>query len=124
MRYLQLKHQNDDELTFDNSKFVLFFFVKVVVICSFVILFLICAFSFKVNSNSSHIPADWNYSGFDECGFHFIPLRTDECNTTFWVWEFCNDYSLSSGKICEGDGECGTSDHLNNCGTEDLYRVI
>jgi hypothetical protein len=46
--------------------------------------------------------------------------------------EFCpsdlilpNCLEVGLGEVCEGSGECGTNDKLNNCGTYDVYaRVV
>lgn len=36
-----------------------------------------------------------------------------------WTWPNCNNVAV--GQICEGDGECGTSNILNNCNIWDMY---
>ena len=41
----------------------------------------------------------------------------------------CDDLSLEAGDFCEGDGECGTSEDLDNCSDEDhqgadIYRIV
>ena len=35
-----------------------------------------------------------------------------------------SDANVPIGQICEGDGECGTNDHLNNCNIWDVYVRI
>ena len=61
------------------------------------------------------------------------PLLAEEC-TTYNISEnstwrndddgMCSQYFLKPGDICEGDGECGTNDNLNNCGDDlDIYLI-
>ena len=35
-----------------------------------------------------------------------------------------NCYGVAIGSLCEGDGECGTANGLNNCGWWDIYRRV
>ena len=50
-------------------------------------------------------------------------------SATFVAASSCSGYNLRNcyddvpcGGICEGDGECGTNDNLNNCGSYDVYE--
>ena len=41
----------------------------------------------------------------------------------------CDGAGVEPGDLCEGDGECGTDNALNNCGADldlggDVYRVV
>merc|ERR1712070_538639 len=35
----------------------------------------------------------------------------------------CANANLRVGDLCEGEGECGTNQNLDNCGGYDVYRV-
>ena len=54
------------------------------------------------------------------------PLETSECPDDPDDIDIinCATPGLVSGDLCEGDGECGTLDSLNNCMAGDLYRVV
>ena len=60
------------------------------------------------------------------------PLETSECpgegavgSEVFTDITNCATPGLAKGDLCEGDGECGTRDSLNNCAANgDLYRVV
>ena len=52
-----------------------------------------------------------------------LPLATTECPTNRDLVH-CKTAGLKVGVMCEGDGECGTDNDLDNCGdTWDIYKV-
>jgi len=63
------------------------------------------------------------------CRNTVVPIDApDECPAELDLVR-CDDLSLVVGDLCEGDGECGTSNKLDNCHNDehqdaDIYRVV
>ena len=69
-----------------------------------------------------------------KCGMCLVLVLGDECPTNvddlqhmidangLAVRTRCQD--VFKGEACEGSGECGTSDHADNCLTDDVYRYV
>ena len=55
------------------------------------------------------------------------PVNSSECPEDLGL-DPCDTYGLRDGDLCEGDGECGTSNDLDNCVTDDtradIYAVV
>lgn len=53
-------------------------------------------------------------------------LSSAECPTSDSELDIgtCGSSSVGIGDLCEGDGECGTSDDADNCGSYDMYRKV
>ena len=56
-----------------------------------------------------------------ECGYCLRRLRADECprevaGAVNGGFPPCNAGAVAPGSLCEGDGPCGTSEVVNNCG--------
>ena len=47
-------------------------------------------------------------------------VAASECPPNAQYMANCDDVSI--GELCEGDGECGTTNSENNCGFNDVYR--
>ena len=47
-------------------------------------------------------------------------VAASECPSNAQYLANCDDVSI--GELCEGDGECGTTNSENNCGFNDVYR--
>ena len=47
-------------------------------------------------------------------------VAASECPPNAQYLDNCDD--VSAGELCEGDGECGTTNSENNCGFNDVYR--
>ena len=61
------------------------------------------------------------------CDYSVVPLTASECPSSFDADLNCND--ADCGQLCEGDGECGTTQNANNCGglgpgDYDMYRKV
>ena len=52
------------------------------------------------------------------------PIPKEECPTDPYDISNCLDSNVSMGDICDGDGECGTNQFLNNCRAYDVYRRV
>jgi len=54
------------------------------------------------------------------------PLPASECPASRQDLDIgdCLTEGLALGDLCEGDGECGTSQYLDNCMTGDMYVVV
>lgn len=55
---------------------------------------------------------------------HQLPDECEVPRDVSFLRSLPNCRSTSPGELCEGDGECGTSNSLNNCGKFDLYRRV
>ena len=53
------------------------------------------------------------------CGLCLVAVGPSECPSNPNI---ANCLSVGLGELCEGDGECGTGNGLNNCGGWDVYR--
>ena len=53
------------------------------------------------------------------CGLCLVAVGPSECPSNPNI---ANCLSVGLGELCEGDGECGTGNGLNNCGGYDVYR--
>ena len=61
------------------------------------------------------------------CGvcLHPIAYPANECPTNAELSTYLNCEFALVGDLCEADGECGTTDSLNNCGNSyDVYRKV
>lgn len=58
------------------------------------------------------------------CGYCLEPVEAADCPADVGPhFVHCEDPSLRDGDLCEGDGECGTSTTLDNCGDGfEVYR--
>ena len=63
-----------------------------------------------------------------DLGARIVPLLSSDCPATSALppagdARRCNGADIQCGETCESDGECGTSDDLNNCGNDghDMY---
>jgi hypothetical protein len=52
-------------------------------------------------------------------GLPLTPVAFNECPTN---GDLASCSVVGVDELCEGDGECGTDDNLNNCGHHDVYR--
>ena len=55
------------------------------------------------------------------CG-RVVPVSPALCPDGYESLASCNQ--VPYGDFCEGDGECGTSEALNNCGRHDVYKKL
>eukprot|EP00578_Thalassiosira_sp_NH16_P002058 CAMPEP_0181132968 /NCGR_PEP_ID=MMETSP1071-20121207/31281_1 /TAXON_ID=35127 /ORGANISM="Thalassiosira sp., Strain NH16" /LENGTH=583 /DNA_ID=CAMNT_0023219343 /DNA_START=198 /DNA_END=1946 /DNA_ORIENTATION=- len=59
-----------------------------------------------------------------------VPIESNECSNLFidlGSMPQClgpNGKTVNMGDVCEGSGECGTSEELNNCDDYDVYRRV
>ena len=68
------------------------------------------------------------------CGMCLVLVLKDECPTNVDDFQHMMDANgllvrtrcqdVFRGEACEGSGECGTSDHADNCLTDDIYRHV
>ena len=68
------------------------------------------------------------------CGMCLVLVLKDECPTNVDDFQHMMDANgllvrtrcldVFKGEACEGSGECGTSDHADNCLTDDIYRHV
>eukprot|EP00039_Didymoeca_costata_P019090 m.336199 g.336199 ORF g.336199 m.336199 type:complete len:772 (+) comp17781_c0_seq1:341-2656(+) len=58
--------------------------------------------------------------GFGKCG-NPVPISSCDCPENL---DLPTCLEVGTGELCEGDGECGTDNNLNNCGSlgYDMYR--
>lgn len=52
------------------------------------------------------------------------PVPTAECPSIMVAAGLGSCDSVDLGRLCDGDGECGTRDTLDNCGRYDVYRKV
>ena len=68
------------------------------------------------------------------CGMCLVLVLKDECPKNVDDFQHMMDANgllvrtrcqdVFRGEVCEGSGECGTSDHADNCLTDDIYRHV
>ena len=49
-----------------------------------------------------------------------VPVQASDCPESHPI--DCDDPDLACDELCEADGQCGTDEYLNNCGSLDVYR--
>eukprot|EP00900_Chrysochromulina_parva_P013270 jgi/Chrpa1/21944/Chrysochromulina_OHIO_Genome00004699-RA len=73
-------------------------------------------------------PATVCTAGIPVCDMCLEPIPRSQCPPQNVLQVSPNCQAAAFGQLCEGDGECGTSDELNNCGQGDLqfdvYRKV
>lgn len=60
------------------------------------------------------------FVGGTECAYPLTPIDAKDCPVDVTAIAKC--VSAPPGSLCDGDGECGTSPELDNCGAKDVYR--
>ena len=58
----------------------------------------------------------------DACGICLDVLDSRFCPPEADWPTYANCADAEVGTLCDGDGECGTDDLVDNCGTYDMYR--
>tara|TARA_B100001094_G_scaffold50362_1_gene45857 strand:- start:3601 stop:4065 length:465 start_codon:yes stop_codon:yes gene_type:complete len=124
---------------------IIIYFAGIIVCCTLIIV--VTALYAKVGTPTRNHVKTYNYSL--EYLNYFIQKEIHGCNRTFRILtsdeciQYYNDRhrrrmyeddddvgcgetdtTVPIGQICEGDGECGTDDNLNNCHNWDVYMRI
>ena len=58
---------------------------------------------------------------YPPCGLELVPVASSECPANP---DIANCLNVGCGELCEGDGECGTDQNLDQCGGYDVYMKI
>ena len=74
---------------------------------------------FNVKDVPSEITPYSRCDAGQSCGLCLVAVGPSECPSNPNI---ANCLSVGLGELCEGDGECGTGNGLNNCGGWDVYR--
>ena len=68
-----------------------------------------------LSSSRAGFPCALCEAGYDSCGFCLNRIAHTECPASDALDVMANCTEVAVGKMCEADGECGTSTVLNNC---------
>ena len=70
------------------------------------------------------IPCDQCTNDYSVCNVCMVAIKANECPVGYQSLQQCTPALTALGQLCEGDGECGTSDAHAQCGDYEVYKHV